>query len=109
VRAASCVWRADPSIRWRSAPKREAAYATTRNDGTTAKTQEALVRSIVVLLLAACAQQPSPEYSPPFRLERKAAPESTPANSAWRTSFVDAEAAAKQREAPLLLFFDAKW
>jgi hypothetical protein len=67
------------------------------------------VRLILLLFLAACSPLLTQADPPQFRLQPLPAPEPTPAASVWRTSFAEADAAARQRHVAVLLYFTAKW
>lgn len=67
------------------------------------------MRLISLLFLAACSPLSSQVNSPSFRLQPWPAPEPPPAGPVWRTSFAEAEAAAKERHVAMLLYFTAKW
>jgi len=67
------------------------------------------VRLIPLLFLAACSPLSSQAELSSFRLQPQTAPESPPAGPVWRTSFAEAEAAAKERHVAMLLYFTAKW
>ena len=67
------------------------------------------MRLISLLFLAACSPLSSQVDSSSFRLQPWPAPEPPPAGPVWRTSFAEAEAAAKERHVAMLLYFTAKW
>jgi hypothetical protein len=67
------------------------------------------VRLFLLLFLAACSPLSTQVDSSSFRLQPWPAPEPPPARPVWRTSFAEAEAAAKERHVAMLLYFTAKW
>jgi hypothetical protein len=67
------------------------------------------MRLIALLFLSACSTSLSTADPPSFRLQPRPAPEPPPAGPVWRTSFAEAEAAAKERHVAMLLYFTAKW
>ena len=67
------------------------------------------MRLIALVFLVACSPLSSQVDSSSFRLQPQPAPESPPAGPVWRTSFAEAEAAAKERHVAMLLYFTAKW
>lgn len=67
------------------------------------------MRLLLVLSLAACSTVGSREDPAEFRLRSFPPPEPPSPGPVWRTSFDEAEAAAKERHATLLLYFTAKW
>jgi hypothetical protein len=67
------------------------------------------MRLIPLVFLAACSPLVSQVEPSAFRLQPVPTPVATPAGPMWRTSFAEAEAAAKQRHVAMLLYFTAKW
>lgn len=67
------------------------------------------MRLISLLLLSACSSSLSSTDPTSFHLQPRPAPVAPPVEPAMRTSFAEAEAEAKQRQVPLLLFITAKW
>jgi hypothetical protein len=67
------------------------------------------MRLIALVFLAACSTSSSQVDVSSFRLQPQPAPEPPAAGPVWRTSFADAEAAAKERHVAMLLYFTAKW